>query len=67
MHILCSLNVSQLVVMFWFAFCIASSTLVAFFGLIGMETDSSYEQRLMPEGRLSIDGFLCCFDVSQVS
>ncbi|KAK7491424.1 hypothetical protein BaRGS_00017253 [Batillaria attramentaria] len=34
---------------------------------LGMETDSSYEQKLMPEGRLNIDGFLCCFDVSQVS
>lgn len=34
---------------------------------LGMETDSSYEQKLMPEGRLPIDGFLCCYDVSQVS
>lgn len=33
----------------------------------GMETDNSYEQKLMPEGRLIIDGFLCCFDVSMVS
>ncbi|PVD34051.1 hypothetical protein C0Q70_05313 [Pomacea canaliculata] len=33
---------------------------------LGMETDNSYEQKLMPEGRLIIDGFLCCFDVSMV-
>ncbi|XP_076471931.1 rho GTPase-activating protein 190-like isoform X2 [Babylonia areolata] len=33
---------------------------------LGMETDSSYEQKLMPEGRMAVDGFLCCFDVSQV-
>lgn len=31
-----------------------------------METDSSYEQKLMPEGKLAIDGFICCFDVSSV-
>ncbi|XP_048781294.2 rho GTPase-activating protein 5-like isoform X4 [Ostrea edulis] len=33
----------------------------------GMETDSAYEQKLMPEGKLNIDGFVCCFDVSKVS
>lgn len=33
----------------------------------GMETDSAYEQKLMPEGKLNIDGFICCFDVSKVS
>ncbi|OWF54503.1 Rho GTPase-activating protein 190 [Mizuhopecten yessoensis] len=33
---------------------------------LGMETDSAYEQKLMPEGKLNIDGFICCFDVSQV-
>lgn len=33
---------------------------------LGMETDSSYEQKVVPEGRLGIDGFICCFDVSQV-
>ena len=32
----------------------------------GMETDSAYPQVLMPEGKLTIDGFLCCFDVSKV-
>ena len=32
----------------------------------GMETDSSYEQKVMPDGHLNIDGFLCCYDVSQV-
>ncbi|GFR73478.1 rho GTPase-activating protein [Elysia marginata] len=32
----------------------------------GMETDSAYAQELMPEGKLNIDGFLCCFDVSRV-
>lgn len=32
-----------------------------------METDSAYEQKLMPEGKLNIDGFICCFDVSKVS
>lgn len=31
-----------------------------------METDISYPQVLMPEGKLAIDGFLCCFDVSKV-
>ena len=31
-----------------------------------METDSAYSQVLMPEGKLNIDGFLCCFDVSRV-
>ena len=31
-----------------------------------METDSAYPQVLMPEGKVSIDGFLCCFDVSKV-
>ncbi|XP_067656081.1 rho GTPase-activating protein 190-like isoform X5 [Haliotis asinina] len=30
---------------------------------LGMESD--YEQKLMPEGKLTIDGFICCFDVSQ--
>lgn len=34
---------------------------------LGMETDSAYEQKLMPEGKLNIDGFICCFDVSKVS
>ncbi|XP_005097825.1 rho GTPase-activating protein 35 isoform X2 [Aplysia californica] len=33
---------------------------------LGMETDSAYPQVLMPEGKLTIDGFLCCFDVSKV-
>ncbi|GFN96257.1 rho GTPase-activating protein [Plakobranchus ocellatus] len=33
---------------------------------LGMETDSAYPQVLMPEGKLTIDGFLCCFDVSHV-
>ncbi|KAK0060412.1 rho GTPase-activating protein 190-like isoform X4, partial [Biomphalaria pfeifferi] len=33
---------------------------------LGMETDSAYPQVLMPEGKLSIDGFICCFDVSKV-
>ncbi|XP_033752621.1 rho GTPase-activating protein 5-like [Pecten maximus] len=32
---------------------------------LGMETDSAYEQKLMPEGKLNIDGYICCFDVSQ--
>lgn len=31
-----------------------------------METDSTYPQVLIPEGKLNIDGFLCCFDVSKV-
>lgn len=31
-----------------------------------METDSTYEQKIIPEGKLSIDGFICCFDVSSV-
>lgn len=31
----------------------------------GME--DGYEQKLMPDGKLGIDGFLCCFDVSRVS
>ncbi|KAH9518727.1 hypothetical protein Btru_006096 [Bulinus truncatus] len=31
-----------------------------------METDSAYPQVLMPEGKLAIDGFICCFDVSKV-
>lgn len=30
-----------------------------------METDSAYEQKLMPDGKLITDGFLCCFDVSR--
>ncbi|CAL1547999.1 unnamed protein product [Lymnaea stagnalis] len=33
---------------------------------LGMETDVAYPQVLMPEGKLTIDGFLCCFDVSKV-
>ncbi|XP_052064008.1 rho GTPase-activating protein 190-like isoform X6 [Mytilus californianus] len=33
---------------------------------LGMETDSSYEQKIMPDGKLNIDGFICCFDVSQI-
>ncbi|KAK3101435.1 hypothetical protein FSP39_003567 [Pinctada imbricata] len=33
---------------------------------LGMETDSVYEQKVMPEGKLNIDGFICCFDVSRV-
>ncbi|XP_055899613.1 rho GTPase-activating protein 35-like isoform X3 [Biomphalaria glabrata] len=33
---------------------------------LGMETDSAYPQVLMPEGKLTIDGFICCFDVSKV-
>ncbi|BFZ15995.1 hypothetical protein BsWGS_19034 [Bradybaena similaris] len=33
---------------------------------LGMETDSAYPQVLIPEGKLTIDGFLCCFDVSKV-
>ncbi|XP_062601720.1 rho GTPase-activating protein 190-like isoform X2 [Saccostrea cucullata] len=33
---------------------------------LGMETDSAYEQKLMPDGKLNIDGFICCFDVSKV-
>lgn len=32
-----------------------------------METDSAYEQKLMPDGKLNIDGILCCFDVSKVA
>lgn len=31
---------------------------------LGIETD--FEQKPMPEGKLTIDGFLICFDVSQV-
>ena len=31
-----------------------------------METDSVYEQKVMPDGKLNIDGFICCFDVSRV-
>lgn len=31
-----------------------------------METDSAYEQKLMPDGKMNIDGILCCFDVSRV-
>lgn len=30
-----------------------------------MESDSSYEQKIMPDGKLTVDGFICCFDVSQ--
>lgn len=30
-----------------------------------MESDSSYDQNIMPDGKLHIDGFICCFDVSQ--
>ena len=30
-----------------------------------MESDSSYDQHIMPDGKLHIDGFICCFDVSQ--
>lgn len=37
------------------------------FYLAGMETDSAYEQKLMPDGKLNIDGILCCFDVSKVA
>ena len=33
---------------------------------LGMETDSSYEQKIIPDGKLAIDGFICCFDVSAV-
>lgn len=31
-----------------------------------METDNAYPQVQIPEGKLAIDGFLCCFDVSRV-
>ncbi|KAL3841673.1 hypothetical protein ACJMK2_019787 [Sinanodonta woodiana] len=33
---------------------------------LGMETDGTYEQKVMPDGKLNIDGFVCCFDVSTV-
>ncbi|CAE1156293.1 ARHGAP5 [Acanthosepion pharaonis] len=33
---------------------------------LGMETDSAYEQKLMPDGKLNIDGFMVLFDVSSV-
>ncbi|ESO97484.1 hypothetical protein LOTGIDRAFT_115014 [Lottia gigantea] len=33
---------------------------------LGMENDNAYEQKLMPDGKLLIDGFICCFDVSNV-
>ncbi|XP_052824775.1 rho GTPase-activating protein 5 isoform X19 [Octopus bimaculoides] len=33
---------------------------------LGMETDSAYEQKLMPDGKLNIDGFMVVFDVSTV-
>lgn len=36
------------------------------FLILGMETDSSYEQKVIPDGKLTIDGFICCFDVSPV-
>ena len=29
--------------------------------------EDGYEQKLMPDGKMGIDGFLCCFDVSRVS
>lgn len=33
-----------------------------------METESVYyEQKLMPDGKLGIDGILCCFDISKVA
>ena len=32
-----------------------------------METDSTYEQKLMPDGKMNIDGIVCCFDVSKVA
>lgn len=31
---------------------------------LGIEKE--YDQRLMPEGKLSVDGFLCVYDVSLV-
>lgn len=31
---------------------------------LGIEKE--YEQRLLPDGRLSIDGFICVYDVSHV-
>ncbi|XP_053384790.1 rho GTPase-activating protein 190-like isoform X4 [Mercenaria mercenaria] len=34
---------------------------------LGMETDSTYEQKLMPDGKMNIDGIVCCFDVSKVA
>ena len=37
------------------------------FNVAGMETETGYEQKLMPDGKLGIDGILCCFDVSVVS
>jgi len=40
---------------------------VLFRSILGMETDSAYEQKLMPDGKLNIDGILCCFDVSNVT
>ena len=39
--------------------------LKVFFHIPGME--DGYEQKLMPDGKMGIDGFLCCFDVSRVS
>lgn len=39
---------------------------ILFFEISGMETDSAYEQKLMPDGKLNIDGYICCFDVSRV-
>lgn len=37
--------------------------IIPYLCVVGMESD--YEQKLMPEGKLTIDGFICCFDVSQ--
>lgn len=28
--------------------------------------EKEYEQRVLPDGKLNVDGFLCVFDVSQV-
>ncbi|XP_050409966.1 rho GTPase-activating protein 190 isoform X3 [Patella vulgata] len=33
---------------------------------LGMENDTAYEQKLIPDGKINIDGFICCFDVSNV-
>ncbi|MPC96330.1 Rho GTPase-activating protein 190 [Portunus trituberculatus] len=37
---------------------------VAFLILTGIEKE--YEQRVLPDGKVNVDGFLCVFDVSQV-
>lgn len=40
--------------------------LFIFYSSVFLGIEKEYEQKLLPDGKINIDGFVCCFDVSDV-